>query len=559
MGMEDAITMGYRMQNLKYPTGVSLTQKIPNSYLPRPAGLTDWSKLQRVPGVSVANIQPQTPAGIGTKNFAENVQQGAIGSGAGTPWGLIAEIGATNLMGLFDGLNPHIQASDLLQQAGRSEGYSNGVGYQIQNSVDGDRTLSDYDAANRNKLFSGNLLGFVGGLFGRNKVKDQIEKANLQATRTNTFNRDVAATTGMQMDFKRKYGDQSGQMLYAAHGKDWGMNVMKNLGMIPQQNAWVSKGEGIYNPFTGDAKYVDHGENDTAPAYLKPQDVVFGDLLNPHTGRTFKKDAEPLVLAKEELDKKRPKTNDKNTIETYEKVSAPLRDKLDMALNDLTQKQHDVMTYNNMLHAKHGKDLPKMKLGGWLPNFLASGFNLGTGIAQYFDAKNQDVFKPNSYVKNPYETRALADLDSLRIDPYAILQQMHNAERRGRFSISKSGGLSTGQKLLANVATTANSQNNYANALQSLNEKNISLRSASDMAKLQAGAQNATNMMNALRADNDIYMRSHAARLGGMQTGLFNISNVIQNYMANEDTRQWRNALVDLWSADLRSRRNSIS
>ena len=75
---------------------------------------------------------------------------------------------------------------------------------------------------------------------------------------------------------------------------------------------------------------------------------------------------------------------------------------------------------------------------------------MASSIAQYLDAANSDVYKPDIYATNPYENAALENLAKIRIDPYAIATQMRDAERRGRYAINRAGGLSGAQKHYAN-------------------------------------------------------------------------------------------------------------
>jgi hypothetical protein len=56
---------------------------------------------------------------------------GAIGSGSGTPWGMIAEIAATNLKGLISGLNPDITDSKTIASNQSSTfGSTGGIQYK---------------------------------------------------------------------------------------------------------------------------------------------------------------------------------------------------------------------------------------------------------------------------------------------------------------------------------------------------------------------------------------------------------------------------------------------
>ena len=68
-----------------------------------------------------------------------------------------------------------------------------------------------------------------------------------------------------------------------------------------------------------------------------------------------------------------------------------------------------------------------------IDNWLAGLMNVGIGLGQYFGAKRQKIKSPNTYFGNPYQTRALAQLNSLRTNPYPIIRQMREAEARGRY------------------------------------------------------------------------------------------------------------------------------
>jgi len=79
-----------------------------------------------------------------------------------------------------------------------------------------------------------------------------------------------------------------------------------------------------------------------------------------------------------------------------------------------------------------------------------------------FSTAFQKVKKPNSYVRNPYSSTALAGLAGLNINPYPMMQQMRDQERRNLYAINRAGGLSGAQKAFANIATGIGTQRNIA-------------------------------------------------------------------------------------------------
>jgi hypothetical protein len=102
------------------------------------------------------------------------------------------------------------------------------------------------------------------------------------------------------------------------------------------------------------------------------------------------------------------------------------------------------MMKDDMKEHKCGK-MPKYKLGkssDYILNAAAHGIGGLIGLQQYLQAKNSDVYKPNTYVRNPYANRGLGILGSLRINPYPIMNQLRAAEARGNYALNNSGGLS---------------------------------------------------------------------------------------------------------------------
>jgi predicted phage-related endonuclease len=89
---------------------------------------------------------------------------------------------------------------------------------------------------------------------------------------------------------------------------------------------------------------------------------------------------------------------------------------------------------------------------------------------------------------------------------------MRNAESRMNYAMNNSGGLSGAQKYLGRIANYNNLYNSIANMYSGMQQQNNAYRTAAANAKLEAGAKYAANRMAARRADDEVYMRSHAAR-----------------------------------------------
>ena len=217
----------------------------------------------------------------------------AVGSNAGTPWGLIAGLGAANLIGLTSGFNPDYKFNELNGIAGQSNRMRNGVGYMAQNSVDGGKIMSQYDDTTRNQFLSGNILGGLSRtLFGRGEQQDQIREQKLFAQRSNAYNGNYAATTGMQQDFAEQYGNPEYQTLFkAALGTDSyvGPAIMKPNEYKVDAEYNIEKPEGgIY-------------DEDSVPVYINYGDKVATDEDFGNTGKTYARQLDGLYMYQQYL------------------------------------------------------------------------------------------------------------------------------------------------------------------------------------------------------------------------------------------------------------------
>jgi hypothetical protein len=65
--------------------------------------------------------------------------------------------------------------------------------------------------------------------------------------------------------------------------------------------------------------------------------------------------------------------------------------------------------------------IPRMS---WLSNAIPSTIGGLASLAQYFEAKRQDINTPDIYASNPYEGTALNTLSSLRYNPYPVMKSI---------------------------------------------------------------------------------------------------------------------------------------
>lgn len=184
----------------------------------------------------------------------------------------------------------------------------------------------------------------------------------------------------------------------------------------------------------------------------------------------------------------------------------------------------------------------------WLPNAISSGATSFAGLGQYLSAKGQSVYKPNSYIPNPNKGKAMNILAGLRPNELPIINGLTDAQAKAMYALDNAGGMSGAQKYLARVGMLRNTQKSIYDALFGLQGQYNQLRSQYANSLLSSGAQEAANMMNANKYDTDIYMRGHAARQQGMQTGIQNMIAGLQQGIANADKLNRFNKVYSLYA-----------
>ena len=182
---------------------------------------------------------------------------------------------------------------------------------------------------------------------------------------------------------------------------------------------------------------------------------------------------------------------------------------------------------------KNGR-LPGFANGRW-DNFATSLASGVAGLSQYLQAMNDTPYKPNTYASNPYEKKALNDLYGLRANVYPILPSIYDTQAKGMYAIANSGGLGGGQRTLARLAATSGTQQNIANMLLNAQNQNNQYLAQAANASLTAGNNAAQRRMQANQFDLDYFSKAHAARQQGMQMGLYNMVNSLQNYYKNKN------------------------
>lgn len=570
------------LKNKKYKY-INNTKRLPGFV----DGLTPWQMYQlgsdaekqhfrdAVSGSVVPINNSHTSNPITKSTLQTNPQ---VSSGSGMNWGNIG--GAITSTVGFAGdtvkaFTHYYNADEELMNAGQSEGSVDGISYTRQNRVDRDeveRQIKKQNIQTTTGLMAGGaaagagigslfpgagtaigagvgaLAGLGVGLFAGNKNRiariRAVREAEIRAGRINNFNRSGAFTTAMQQDYAKTYGDSRSQSLYGASGgkepevnpitnetiKDFNVETVDGK-KKDKQNSWVEQGEYIWRQAKTDGfgneiepeklHYVNHGPNDGARANLKSEDGVF-------TNKWGIADQVPLYASQGRL----PELMQKQQI-----------------LTGMERNAHNMKHNMKIFKAKCGK-LPEF-YEGWVPNAITSGLGFVGGLSQYLEASGQEPKRPNTYASNKYESRALNDLYSLQVNPYPIIPELYNQYAKTMAAIDRSGGLGGGQRALARMAAMNNTQLNTAKLLAGAQEQNNAYKAQSANASLNAGNADAQRRMQSNQWDLDYYSKAHAARQQGMQMGIYNMMNQLQQYYANDFKRRQFNDTMDLYRQQL--------
>lgn len=297
---------------------------------------------------------------------------------------------------------------------------------------------------------------------------------------------------------------------------------------------------------------------------------ILGNDTNLETGNTFAQDAYTPASIVQKYNKWQRDTDKisqalgtgytrRKSAELMKKMAEPAQRRL-ADLADSQEKQHAFMEYTTTLRANRGKDVKHLKFGqDQLGNIITSGVGILGGLGQIINANGQSLNSPTIYTPNQYEQQALTTLAGLRDNPYNQLRAMQDLESRNRYGVSQSGGLTGGQKYLANVASGIGMQKNYADVLYRSNQANNQYKSAWATAAMQAGLANAQRMQASNQYRDEAYARSHAAREQMRQMGMQNMLGQMQQYYANEFKRRQFEKMMDLYWAEQNAKYPNIA
>ena len=583
-------SLGTIQNSLTSPNGSQLLDQ--NSFggsnyrQPAFAPMINWSSgSQRAAAIgqvgALANsIGSGNPINLNKSNqILQNSTRPTSGGAKGVNWSGIGGVVTSGVQFAGDAINSfsvNETGEDLQNKYGTSQQNVAGVGYESQNMIDANKELDRVKKENTGNTLKtvgsgaalgaaagsiipglgtaagaviGGAIGLFTGLFGgasrKRRYREMLAKQNAKINALQDSSRFSAQTKAIQQMNAREYGNSEAQYLYGAkNGKlPCFNNGVDTSFMIPnayfytkyapqikeynsknkptyssagetnvEPNAKVSKGEIIVNAMLGQEYRIPGKKNndDTEDAYLNP-----GDMVVPNKGGLS-----------------------------------------DYYANTGDYKGTKEMLKNRLETAKNGR-LPKFK-EGLVGNAITSGLGAIGGLSQWWQANNSSPRKTDVYKQNDYEGVSLDILSRLGISPFHTMQNLRNAEARANRAIDMSGGLTTGQRTLTRLAALNNTQRAVADALQNIQMQNNNYFADYAKTALAAGAANAQRAMQANMYDEEMYAKAHAARQQGMQMGMRNIIDQLNNFYANEFKRRQFNETMSLYKQDQKLRGNEI-
>lgn len=342
-------------------------------------------------------------------------------------------------------------------------------------------------------------------------------------------------------------------------------------------NSLVGKDETLYSPTNGRAQLVEKGKVgvDNQPSSIREDDdnIILGNDRNWNTGNKISQEAKPITLQlmrynkiedkisnlqkKSNLDSLSKQTQKLNT-DMLSRAKQPLLDGLDR-LSQIQKTQHDIEDYTHTMNKfAKGKEYAPGHIPQWWP---LAGNMIGAG-ASALKLSHWLANRPETtdiYAANRYAPQALRTLNSARINPYSIMQRLQLADRNAAYELANNGGYSGGQRQANRTALALGNQRNIANALESAQEKNIGFRNTAAQAMLQAGESDAARRQAANQYRFDQYVRSHGARVKGIESSLADLAKFGQQYWADKIKYKQYADTLGLYQQDVNNRKEALN
>lgn len=439
---------------------------------------------------------------------------------------------------------------DLMSDAGQSQSFIGGVGYMRNNNLNESDIRSEFRANTGSNILStmgagaafgsafgpwgtaigavgGAIVGGVGSIFRGKSMDRKIAESKNNNFRINTVNESIAQSQAMRNDWNNRYTNTYDQVRVGAWA---GLDALTQEGeirgsMLTKDNKEIRGG--IPNV---DSKIEENIRDDE---YIIPKIYGLADM------------AMPAVKFQESLKNAVNKNKNPHNREIAWNSVKKSFNEAGEYVNSVAELTKELR--NNDIIPKGDNDMPVHAAAGW----DSVGVNLASGLigaGQFASAYGQRAKYPNTRdIRNPYAPQAFDTLDRINIPMLPIVNQMKDAIAKEHQSIYNSGGLSSSQKLAANIALTSNSQSNIAKTMFDYYKQLNDIKAKTAQLKLGEGQHAAKMMQNAAQWDLDYYSKAHAARQDMMNMGLYNTIGSLRQLVADADKRRRFDQMMDLY------------
>lgn len=395
----------------------------------------------------------------------------------------------------------------------------------------------------------GALGGWIGGLFGRNKRKNEyhrrLEQWKNTASGYNMQSESSAASQGLQNQY------------YATHSisADSGLNLNTPVKFLDKgkQNAWVSaeevpvevneRGDVIHaGIIPGDANHMPRQDN--IAAHVTDKIGIGGSKINERTGIMFKQEMAPLAIAFNS-------TSDRNE----KKIIG------EMLKQELAEQAH---TRDNNPNPYDMKRFKKYNLGKCLPKYdpglafslIPTAIGSAAGLMQYLNYKKSTPSARMSYTPNMQAQSVLNALAGRRYDVRPTLNEINNAARYSQYAINQN--YNPGQRLAMLSSLYNNRMNSISNAYDQASKINNEYIKDWANTKIATGEANAARYQNAVTNYSKDLATAYGVRNKGMENGITTMLISLFSGLQNMSNNYWAKKRLSLFSDEDDIRRDEI-
>ena len=217
--------------------------------------------------------------------------------------------------------------------------------------------------------------------------------------------------------------------------------------------------------------------------------------------------------------------------------------------DELFAMQKEIKDNKNM---KNKKGLPGAAFG-W-ENALATLPGLIQSWADYRNIANDSTADQSVHPTNKYERYAARLMGERRPNMYPVIQKLEGQGADTQYAINASGGLSRGQKLIANIANAANTRKAVADAMLKGQEMYNQYRGEEAQLMGNLGSSMMQANLNADQFNQQMRAKAHNARIQGTTMAKRNALDYLTQFFKNQWDYNQYDKMYKLYAQDAANR-----